>query len=353
MNETMRIGFRVDAGDAIGTGHVMETISLITQLRRYLEFEPVVLTINNDFAISKFREVKVNNINIISDGVSEETELEEIIAIHSQHGVAHLVIDLTSRSESFYGHLYKRLTSTCVILDNNEHKEIPASIIVNFSITQDPTWYQATTTYGTRYLIGPRYFIWDEAIRVSHKPNIGPEVSTVLVNQGGSDPFGLTLKILQAIEHENLPQKFLFVLGGQVQKRHRDELDKMSRHFKSNSVFFDNLPRNTLYSLMQASDMAISAAGNTLYELLYIGVPTIVISHHRLHDEVARAFERRGVLVNLGIGDRLTPERLLAAFQELAGDYPRRQSLQRKGQNLFGRDHGSPLVDELVRLYTQ
>jgi spore coat polysaccharide biosynthesis predicted glycosyltransferase SpsG len=352
MNETLRIGFRVDSGDTIGTGHVMEISSLINQLRKHIFFEPVVLTSNNDFAISKFREAEINNINLISAGASEETELEEILAVLSQHGVSHLVIDLINRSDDFYGFLHQRLPSTCVILDNNEHKELAASVVVNFSVTQDPAWYQTATAYETRYLIGPRYFFWDEAIQGTQKRHIRPEVDTVLVNQGGSDPYGLTVKILRALEAENLPQKFLFVLGGHIQEGHRAELEKMRNCLNSKSVFFDNLPRNALYRLMQASDMAISAAGNTLYELLYIGVPTLVISHHRMHDEVAKAFKRQGAVINLGIGDELAEGHMVAALRDLAANYDLRQRLQRSGQNLFGNEHGPTLVDELVRLYT-
>ncbi|MCG2773862.1 MAG: hypothetical protein L6277_17470 [Desulfobacterales bacterium] len=351
MNKTLRIGFRLDASDTIGTGHVMEITSLINQLRRHLAFEPVVLTSNNSFAISKFREAQVNNINVVSAGASEETELEEIIAVLRQHRVSHLVIDLLHRSDAFYGHLHQRLTSTCVILDNNEHKELAATIVVNFSVTQDPAWYQKAASYKTRYLIGPRYFFWDEAIQGIHPCDPRPAVDTVLVNQGGSDPYGLTVKILRAVAQENLPQKFVFVLGGHVQERHRAELEKIRSCLNSNFLFFENLPRNTLYRLMQASDMAISAAGNTLYELLSIGVPTIVISHDDLHDEVAKAFARQGAVVNLGIGDELAEGQIAAALRELAADYPLRQRLQRNGQNLCGNYHGSTLVDELMRLY--
>jgi spore coat polysaccharide biosynthesis predicted glycosyltransferase SpsG len=120
----------------------------------------------------------------------------------------------------------------------------------------------------------------------------------------------------------------------------------------SNSIFFDNLPRNALYRLMQASDMAISAAGNTLYELLYIGVPSLVISHHRRHDEVAKAFEHQGTVINLGIGEELAEGHIVAALWELAADYDLRQRLQRRGQDLLGDEHGPTLADELVRLYS-
>jgi UDP-2,4-diacetamido-2,4,6-trideoxy-beta-L-altropyranose hydrolase len=352
MTETMHIGFRVDAGDTIGTGHVMEIISLITQLKEDIDFEPVVLTTNNDFAVSKFREVGINTIVIISTSISEETELQEVIDILSQYRVSHLVIDLINRSEAYYEHLYKRLKSTCVILDNNEHKQLPATFVVNFSVTQDPNWYKTATAYKTRYLIGPQYFFWDKAIQGIQKHHLRPEVDTVLVNQGGSDPFGLTGKILRAVDQENLPQKFLVVLGGHVQEGHRMELEKTSRHLKNKSVFFDNLPRRTLYSLMEASDMAISAAGNTLYELLYIGVPTMVISHHQMHDEVAKAFARQGAVMNLGVGHELAERGMAMAIQKLAANYPLRQSLQHNGQKLFDNKPGSTLAAELVRLYT-
>jgi len=351
MNEGLRLGFRVDAGDTIGTGHVMEMISLIRGLRTRLAFEPVVLTAPNEFAVSKFREAGVDQIHLLASG-PEEKEVAEILAVLEGQGVRHLVLDLPHRSDYFYARLHSQLARTCVVLDDSDHRELAATVVVNFSITQDPAWYERASRFETRYLIGPKYFPWDDAIQEAKRGNLPPEVTTILINQGGSDPFGLTVKILHAMEQSNLPQKFFFVLGGHVQAQQRSELAQMRPDLQLQAEFFDNLPRSEFYRLMQASDLAISAAGNTLYELLYIGVPTLVISHHRLHDEVARAFEHRGALVNLGMGDRLAPGRLVEELREIAADYPRRLSLQRHGQDIFGRNHGCALVDELVRLYS-
>jgi UDP-2,4-diacetamido-2,4,6-trideoxy-beta-L-altropyranose hydrolase len=352
MNKTLRIGFRADCSDFIGTGHIMEITSLINALRRHIAFEPVVLTQENSFAVNKFAEIGVNNLNFISAGASEETELEEILTFLKLHNVTHLVIDLLNRSDGFYEHLQQRLTSTCVILDNNEHKELPATIVVNFSVTQDPAWYKQASAYKTSYLIGPRYFFWDEALQGLKQTTVRPEVDTVLVNQGGSDPYGLSIKILRAVSSQNLPQKFIFVLGGHVQEKHRAELAMIKSGLNPNFSFFENLPRNTLYGLMQASDMAISAAGNTLYELLYVGVPTLVISHDWLHDEVAKAFERQKAVVNLGIGDELAEGQITAAFRKLATDHDLRQRLQHNGQNLCSNSYHPTLAEALAKLYS-
>ena len=140
-----------------------------------------------------------------------------------------------------------------------EHREIDASVVVNFSITQDPDFYRGAQKYATKYLIGPPYFFLDDALIKTRPVTVRPNVERIFINQGGSDPFGLTAKIIRALELDNFEQEFHVVLGGLVKDEHRIELEHLKDDLKGNYRFYSSLPKINLYALMEKSNLAISA----------------------------------------------------------------------------------------------
>ena len=354
LDKLFKVSFRADASNIIGSGHVIEIISLIRALRERIEFEPVFVTVENAFTMDKLRENGISSIICLPGGLQEEAEADLIVRGLADLGCEHLVVDLLHRSNDFYGYLYSNLKSTCVILDNNEHKEIPASVVVNFSITQYPDFYRKVDQHKTKYLIGPGYFWFDEVInKIKPVSVVGPKVERVFVNQGGSDPYGLTVKIIRALELGNFEQEFHVVLGGLLQDEHKFGLEYLRNSLGGNYTFYTDLPKIDLYHLMEKSDLAISAAGNTLYELAYLGVPTLVISHDHLHDQVAIAFEQKKAVSNVGVGTKLTDSQIASEFRRLINDAHARLALSKNARNLFNSGSGTALVDELGRLYSR
>jgi spore coat polysaccharide biosynthesis predicted glycosyltransferase SpsG len=181
----------------------------------------------------------------------------------------------------------------------------------------------------------------------------GPRVERIFVNQGGSDPYGLTLKIIRALELGNFEQDFHVVWGGLVQKEQRFLWESLRNSVRGNYKIYTDLTKIELYHLMEKSDLAISAAGNTLYELAYLGVPTLVISHDQLHDKVAAAFEQKKAAINVGIGTDLTESQIASALERLINDTEARLTLSKNARSLFNNKKGISIVDELVTLYSR
>lgn len=348
----LKIGFRVDAGNDIGTGHLMEMVSIIEALRQKIVFEPLVITTKHPFSVDKLRKIKVDKIEYLPDGIKEKDEVDIILDIFKHHNCRHLIVDLRNYSKDYYSILNDHFKTTCIILDNSEYKEIPATILVNFSITQDPEFYQNAGAYRTRYLIGPKYFLRDKEISRLRPVEVQDQVKRVFVNQGGSDPYGLTAKIIRAIERAGLNQEIIVVLGGCLSEVHQQELAEMKHSLKGNYRFYVNIGKRELYGLMQTSDLAISAAGNTLYELALLGVPSLVISHHKLHDEVASAFEKQGAAINLGMGETISEDQIAIGIGRLLNNPARRKSLNLNARELFAASQDSPLIQELSAIYS-
>lgn len=338
----------MDAGNLVGTGHLMEILSVIKGLERKMAFSPVVITTRNAFAVKRLQTAGMEDIRYLPPKISEEDEAKKIIAILKNSDCDNLVIDLLNRSNRFYARLKRGLKKTFVILDDSEHHEIPATAVVNFSITQDPLFRNRISRYGTKYLIGPAYFPIDASLEKRSPIKIKKIVKRIFVNQGGSDPYGLTGKILRALEKLRLPQEVDVILGGALKECHKNEIKNLKNSLKGDYRFFSTLSRERLYDLLEKSDLAISAAGNTLYELAFLGIPTLIISHHKRHDIVASAFARKDAAVNLGIGNDLSEAYIAEGAKRIIKDYPKRSSLNQKARRIMRCCKRGALARELA-----
>ncbi len=112
-----------------------------------------------------------------------------------------------------------------------------------------------------------------------------------------------------------------------VEEKLRAELRTLEEEGRNSYSFAWGVPPQEMEDIMERSDLAITAAGNTLYELAVFGVPSLIVSHHERHEAVAGAFAARGAAVNLGIGTGLPPEAIARATRELLGDRAGRQAL--------------------------
>lgn len=350
-NHKLKIGFRVDAGNVVGTGHLTEVISLIKSIRKRIPFTPVVITKYNPFTLERLKQINVNVIKYIPDDISEKGEADEIITILKKENCRHLVIDLLNRSNEFYDFLNDNFKSTCVILDNSEHKEIPASIVVNFSITQDPEFYKKASKYNTKYLIGPEYFPLDESITKIILRERKDKVERIFVNQGGGDPYGLTIKIINALEMVNSEQIIDVVIGGAWIPEHIKELEKVKVNLIGRYNFYCDILHEEVFNIMAKADIALTAPGNTLYELAYLGIPSIVISHHKRHYEVARAFEREQAIINLGIGSDILKEDIYKGVKKIIRDEGLRGLLSQNIRKLIDGDGLNRLIDHLIKAF--
>jgi spore coat polysaccharide biosynthesis predicted glycosyltransferase SpsG len=160
------------------------------------------------------------------------------------------------------------------------------------------------------------------------RPREIPEcVRSIFVNQGGSDPYGLTARILRALELLDLSQEIVVVVGSAVTEAHREELRSLEEEARNSYSFAWGVTPQEVGDIMERSDLAITAAGNTLYELAVFGVPSLIVCHHERHLAVAGRFDEMGAAVNLGIGTGLPTEAIARATGDLLGDRALRQAL--------------------------
>jgi spore coat polysaccharide biosynthesis predicted glycosyltransferase SpsG len=92
----------------------------------------------------------------------------------------------------------------------------------------------------------------------------------------------------------------------------------------------------SLVEAMRAADLAVSAAGTTLYALARLGVPTVALGIAGNQRGGLAALEESGVVRVAGhAGDPQLPDAAAAAVRDLVADAPARRALAARAGSLL------------------
>jgi spore coat polysaccharide biosynthesis predicted glycosyltransferase SpsG len=138
-------------------------------------------------------------------------------------------------------------------------------------------------------------------------------------------------------------------VGPAVKEEHKNKLKAL--RLPSNYKMEWGPSHEKILKLMESSDLAITAAGNTLYELAILGVPSIVVSHHKRHDDVAKKFAQRKAVVNLGIGTALDPEEISDAVKKLLESEKERETLSMSMKKIVDGLGSKRIMDTVLDLW--
>lgn len=222
-----------------------------------------------------------------------EKEIETLLIINGNEEVARVTEDRKYVLDSWYGKAemylkdcpYAIVDSYKANLDDYEeiaHKskkamyiddtgrlEYPHGIIVNPSIHGDKVLYNKRSRQN--YLLGKEYVILRKEFREPYQRNPKERVENVLVTMGGSDIKNVTPKIIEAILKKMARDIRLHVVVGSG--FNRLEVEQYGKTDKIDLYY--NLRASELRDLMIKCDVAITAAGQTTYELIAMQLPII------------------------------------------------------------------------------
>lgn len=187
-------------------------------------------------------------------------------------GKTDCIIDSYIASEKTYFDIQKHCRKALYIDDTNRI-DYPRGIIVNPSIFGNQVFYHEQE--GQVCLKGIDYIILRKEFQNDFQRIVREEINNILVILGGSDVKNLTPLIITALgdnKYQNINKHI--VVGNAF--TNIDELKKISEKY-SNVHLHINLTANELYQLMEKNDLAITAAGQTVYELLSMRLPFICI----------------------------------------------------------------------------
>ena len=281
----MKVCILTEAGKNIGFGHITRCIGV------YQAFEETgtlpEFVVSGDETIRHL--LKEKNCKVF-DWLNNRQLLFEIL-----NNADIVFIDSYLADYDLYEKI-SNLVKTVVYFDDDIRIEYPRGIILNGAVSAEgmPYHKRGDITYllGTRYTPLRKEF-WD----VPAKP-IRNNLEAIMITFGGADIHNLTPKvlILLADNHPELLKKVIIAKGfGNI-----TEIEKL----KDNNTELIYLPNaSEMKNIMLDADIAISACGQTLYELARIGVPTIGICAAENQLQNIHGWEKTGFLEYIGWHD--------------------------------------------------
>lgn len=340
--------FRLDASRKTGLGHLSRCLNLAKECISRGWTSYFAGNLDND---AKKRIAAAGGEVVGKWSEEYETTLEplrELALLHKAAkatGARVLVTDCYTLPEDY--HLKARELFPLVVMIDDLNATPPAAhLLINHNIYAPHLAYRPKFP-ETRLLLGPRYALLPAASRNTGPKEIRPEVKNILVTLGGSNPPGLILKVLKALQQSGIGAVWNVVAGpGFTKPEIIEELGVSDRRINL------HFAPGTLLRLLTESDLVICAGGVTAIEAAATGTPALILilaENQRLN---AEEMDRQGIAVNLGWGGTTPVEAIAAVIVALARDVERRTRMSKRGRALFdgyGPVRCADAIQELLR----
>jgi len=241
-----------------GYGHLTRCLSLYQAFKEN-GIEPV-FTANCDEAGKKY----LGNINLqVYNWLEHEYRLIEQL---KNTDIA--IIDSYIAQKEFYK-LVSDTVKKAVYIDDFIRIEYPKGIVINGSIGAENLPYKKNDDLV--YFLGLDYMpLRKEYWNLKVKPQT-KAVKNVLVTFGGQDNRNLTFLVLDLLINKYSFLKYHVVLANKNILKNQINNDRLS------VKYYSELNAKQMIDLMMKCDIAVSAAGQTTYELAVVGIPTVAI----------------------------------------------------------------------------
>lgn len=299
MGNDRLIYIRTDGNSKIASGHLVRCFSIALACQsigmevRFLVSDRESLHLLKE--ISGTCELPILQLKTASFDHFDR-ELPEVVSLLAKEKNTHVIyfIDSYYVTEKYLSTL-KPLVKT-VYLDDLQSFDYPVDLLINYDVisSADMPSYKDFYQSAGQLLLGSFYTPLRGQFqnRLAHTRK---KVSDVLVTTGGSDPCHFCLDLIHYIDDYSasptakdlLYVKFHIVIG-------QLNTDKEELYRLANIFPFLELHENVsdMASLMAGCDLAISAAGTTLYELCALGIPAISFAMADNQLCTAKAFDQ-------------------------------------------------------------
>lgn len=298
----MKIVIRADSNSIVSMGHVMRCLSIADAFKAK-ENEVIFVCASEDpVELINKRGFEAVVLNTAFDKMEEELPL--LVPLFEKEGklfCADLLI-----VDSYYvtdGYLSKLKEYAFVAyLDDYANNAVPCDALINYNIYGDLTDYKGLFEKAgltvPKLILGAEYaplrkeFLKATPNRVKRFGKI-----SVLVSTGGSDGLGIAKAIADRMVKEPIKNVFLNILVGPFSKD-REYLEELSKTYPKLMTIYSGI--TDMPSFLKKSNIAVSAAGSTSYELCKMQLPTILFSIADNQNLINKTFADKNIMDSAG-----------------------------------------------------
>jgi UDP-2,4-diacetamido-2,4,6-trideoxy-beta-L-altropyranose hydrolase len=322
---------RADASIVMGTGHVMRCLAL-AQAWQDDGGDAVFAMAQSTPAIDDYlRSEKVEIVQLKAPSGNSQNA-RQVTELALERGAEWVVVDGYQFDAEYQRSLKTAGLKVLFVDDTGQCERYYADLVLNQNAHAHEKMYGSREPY-TRLLLGPRYAMLRREFKSWRrwKREIPGAATKLLVTIGGSDPDGLTLRLVEALPKIDVPGiEAMIVVGGSnpcmTELRKEVAAKGAGVHLVSNA---GNMPE-----LMAQSDIAVICGGGTAWELLYMGCAILSYARDTVQEQILKELSTIGAARSLGAVDAFQESTFARAIEELVLLKDRRAAMARLGRKL-------------------
>jgi UDP-2,4-diacetamido-2,4,6-trideoxy-beta-L-altropyranose hydrolase len=337
---------RADANSRMGTGHIMRCIAL-AQAWQVAGGKVVFLSHAPDAAIRTRMEMEGIEIRSLPAANPSPSDLSNTLDLLDTNQARWLVLD-GYHFDAEYQQRIRAAGYGLLVVDDMAHlKAYHADILLNQNLGAERLKYICDP--NTSLLLGPQYVLLRQEFlawrdRQRHIPDVARRV---LLTMGGSDPENVTLKVLRALEIIQVDGlEIVVVVGGN--NPHYKTLQSVIHSFRPNLRMVHD--PSDMPELMAWADVAITAGGSTCWELMFMGLPSVVLVLAENQRGIAEGLESAGLAVNLGWFAHATEEMIADALTAILAAGELRSQMSSSAHELVDGSGCNRVIRTIVEL---
>lgn len=315
---------RVDANETIATGHVMRCLSIADAARELGEDTTFIMA---DKSAEKIVNAKGYNTVILDSAWNDmDSEAEKLITLIQKDKISRLLIDSYQVTEKYLKALSE--VTKVAYIDDLDKFVYPVNTLICYAAYAEKFNY-ASRYHDTTLLLGTKYAPLRKEFCGLGKKNIHNNIKNILVLSGGTDSMNVLQQILDKLAKLN---------GLTIDAMcgiYNPNFDGLCKRYAQYDNIVLHRSTNNIIDYMRTADVAISAAGTTLYELCACGTPTIsyIIADNQIDN--ATWFAKNDVISLAGDARKDDIGNNVVSVLEKYCDIEYRKNISAHAQHLF------------------
>ena len=253
----MKVKILTEAGISIGYGHLSRCIALYDEIySRNIEAELIIYGDVDNTGLLNGKAFRIEdwlNVEYLEKTLSNED---------------YVIVDSYLADYKCYEKIALQ-SKRALYIDDNGRINYPKGIIVNPSLNYRHIDYSYMPE--ERVLKGSKYVILRSAFCADEEKKLNKSVSRGLIIMGGTDIRNLIPLLIKYICEKN-PDIYFDIIVDSFQYAKLISTNKLN-----NVLYHKDLSETDMYKIMYSADIAISAAGQTIYELISTKTPFIAV----------------------------------------------------------------------------
>jgi UDP-2,4-diacetamido-2,4,6-trideoxy-beta-L-altropyranose hydrolase len=337
-NKKMNIVFRVDAHVDIALGHLSRCLSLGQSLNE-LGCQVSFVVFDNNEAEKRLRQAKFS-FDLSPYKINESGDCEHFISICKDNSFDLMLVDSYSLDNRFFEQA-RKAAPVLAYIDDLGH-DYKADIVINSSCRAVDSDYQAKLKIlGSDYVILDKSY-WVEPVRDNQK------AETLLITFGGIDHYDLSSRLLPIVEKIDENIKVNMVIGPYYENR--DKIVASVSRSKLDVEIIEGLA--SLYSVIQRSDVAVTAGGITAYELAASAIPCVGIALWDCQNDNVNFLSSKNTLIPLYYSDSAEFDAHLSSSLELLlTNNALRETMSKEGRRLIDGKGALKICETILERY--